>query len=66
MDDQAQRSISVSQTIISARAKSLICYKVLYEEKKNAVVQLKLDHFFSKQPIEQYDSTSSVSSVDSF
>jgi hypothetical protein len=52
MDDEEQRRISVSQAIISAKAKSLKCYKVLNEESKKAVVQLKLDHFFTKQPIE--------------
>jgi DNA-binding MarR family transcriptional regulator len=48
---QAQRRITVSQAIISDKAKSLKFYKVLYEEKKAAAVQLKLDQFFTKQPI---------------
>jgi hypothetical protein len=51
LDDQLHRCIPVSQAIISAKAKSLNCYKVLYEEKKTAV-QLKLDQFFTKQPLE--------------
>jgi hypothetical protein len=34
LDDEAQRRISVSQDIISAKVKSLKCYSVLYEEKK--------------------------------
>jgi hypothetical protein len=50
LDDQAQRHISVSQTIISAKVKSLKWYKVLYEKKK-AAVQLQLDQFFAKQTI---------------
>jgi hypothetical protein len=55
LDDKAQRRISVSQAIISAKVKSL--------EEKKAAVQLKLDQFFTKQPTA---STSSVSSIDSF
>jgi hypothetical protein len=31
--------------------KELACYKVLFEEKKKAAIQLKLDKFFTKQPI---------------
>jgi hypothetical protein len=48
----AQRCIPVSQAITSAKAKSLKCYKVIYEETKKASVQLKLDQFFTKQPTE--------------
>jgi hypothetical protein len=43
LHDKAQRRISVSQAIISAKVKSL--------EEKKAAVQLKLDQFFTKQPI---------------
>jgi hypothetical protein len=50
--DHAQRRIPVSQAITSAKAKSLKCYKVIYEETKKASVKLKLDQFFIKQPIE--------------
>jgi hypothetical protein len=40
LDVKAQRRISVSQAIISAKAKSLECYKVLYEEEKKVAVKL--------------------------
>jgi DNA-binding MarR family transcriptional regulator len=43
LDDQAQRHISVSKAIISAKVKSL--------EEKKVAVQLKLDKFFTKQPV---------------
>jgi hypothetical protein len=43
--DQAQRRLSGSQAIISAKVESC---KVLYEEKKKAAVQLKLDQYFIK------------------
>jgi hypothetical protein len=62
-DPNGERSSKVRRGI----EKELACYKVLYEEKKKAAVQLKLDKFFTKQPIGYctfYVSMSSVSSTD--
>jgi hypothetical protein len=46
-DPNGERSLKVRRGI----EKELACYKVLYEEKKKAAVQLKLDKFFTKQLI---------------
>jgi hypothetical protein len=46
-DPNEERSSKVRRGI----EKKLACYRVLYEEKKKAAVQLKLDKFFTKQPV---------------
>jgi hypothetical protein len=46
-DPKGERSSKVRR----GTEKELACYKVLYEEKNKAAVQLKLDKFFTKQPI---------------
>jgi uncharacterized protein (DUF2461 family) len=46
-DPNGERSSKMRRFI----EKKLACYKVLYEEKKKAAVHLKLDKFFTKQPI---------------
>jgi hypothetical protein len=46
-DPNGERSSKVRRGI----EKELACYKVLYEEKKMAAIQLKLDKIFAKQPI---------------
>jgi hypothetical protein len=46
-DPNGERSSKVRR----GTEKELACYKVLYEEKKMAAIQLKLDKIFAKQPI---------------